>query len=403
MPGEPLLATTTLRRNPLTVNNFLADKVFAALRNLKVGTLTVELPDGRSEKFKGSVPDPVASIRIKDWRVFGMLLSRGDLGLLESYRDEYWDTPDLTALLCVGMYNMSALQKVLSGSLLSRIAARLRYLLQSNTLRGSRKNIHAHYDIGNEFYKLWLDPSMTYSSALFSSEHTSLEEAQAAKYQRIVDCLECDSGNLLEVGCGWGGFAEHALNQGDFGVRGLTLSDEQLAYAKQRLGPQADFALQDYRHEKGVYDRIVSIEMFEAVGERYWSTYFNKIGSLLKKGGKAVIQTITISDENFERYRRSADVIRTYIFPGGMLPSPERFQAVAEQNGLRVGEKFHFGRDYGKTLEHWLESFERKLPEVRAQGFDEAFVRIWRFYLASCIATFRSDATSVMQVELSHA
>jgi len=385
------------------INKFLAERVFSALEKLEEGTLTVELPDGRTETFHGAIADPVASIHIKDWRVFSMLLSRGDLGLLESYRDDFWDTPDLTALLCVGMYNMRALGALLNGNVLSRAASRLRYLMQSNTVRGSRKNIHAHYDIGNEFYKLWLDPSMTYSSGLFKDGEESLQDAQAAKYQRIIDRLDCDSGSLLEVGCGWGGFAEHALGNGDFALRGLTLSEEQLAYASQRLGPQADFALQDYRHEKGLYDRIVSIEMFEAVGERYWPTYFSKIASLLKKGGKAVVQTITISDENFERYRRSADVIRTYIFPGGMLPSPERFQSVAESNGLRVEDKFHFGYDYAKTLQHWLETFERKLPEVRALGFDEAFVRIWRFYLASCIATFLSDSTSVMQVELSHA
>lgn len=385
------------------INKFLAETVFRSLQKLEIGTLSVELPDGRKETFYGRVVEPEATIRIKDWRVLSSLMSRGDLGLLETYRDDLWDTPDLTALLSVGMHNMRALAGVLDGSLLARISARIKYLRQANTLRGSRRNIHAHYDIGNDFYQLWLDPSMTYSSALFADSSATLEEAQQAKYQRILDQLDGDSGTLLEVGCGWGGFADQATAQRDFAVRGLTLSDEQLAYAQQRLGDRADLALQDYRHEKGLYDRIVSIEMFEAVGERYWSTYFNKIRSLLKKGGKAVVQTITVADENFERYRRSADVIRTYIFPGGMLPSPQRFQEVAAENGLRAQEEFHFGQDYARTLEHWLKTFESKLPEVKALGFDEAFIRIWRFYLASCIATFRSGSTSVMQIELSHA
>ncbi len=373
------------------------------LQRIEHGQLELQLPDGSQHSFGGKLPGPNASIRVERWSVFSQLVSRGDLGLLESYRDGHWDTQDLTALLSLGMLNTHALGKVLDGGLWSRVLARLQYLLRANTLRGSRRNIHAHYDIGNAFYALWLDPGMTYSSALFNRADQDLVAAQEAKYQRIIDRLDCQSGRLLEIGCGWGGFAEQSLQQGDFALRGLTLSEEQLAFASERLGPRADLALQDYRVEQGTYDRIVSIEMFEAVGERYWPTYFNKLRSLLKPNGKAIVQTITIEESRFEAYRRSADVIRTYIFPGGMLPSPSRFSAVAKACGLQVSEPFHFGESYARTLEHWLALFEQRLAEVRELGFDEAFIRIWRFYLASCIAAFRSGRTSVMQVELAHA
>jgi cyclopropane-fatty-acyl-phospholipid synthase len=281
--------------------------------------------------------------------------------------------------------------------------AMLSYLLKLNSLKGSKKNIHAHYDLGNEFYKLWLDPTMTYSAAIYKDQNETLEQAQHNKYDRIVDCLDQKSGSLLEVGCGWGGFAERAQDKGDFGIKGITLSEEQHDYARDRLGQKADIVLEDYRHQNGKFDNLVSIEMFEAVGERYWPTYFNKIGDLLSKNGKAVIQTITMNEHDFPRYRRGGDFIRSYIFPGGMLPSPSRFREEAEKVGLKAGNEFYFGQDYATTLEHWLKDFEAKRDEVKALGFDDGFIRLWRFYLAACVAGFRTGRTDVMQVELAHA
>ena len=244
---------------------------------------------------------------------------------------------------------------------------------------------------------------MTYSAAIYKDQNETLEQAQHNKYDRIVDCLNQNSGSLLEVGCGWGGFAERAQDKGDFGIKGITLSEEQHDYARDRLGQKANIVLEDYRHQNGKFDNLVSIEMFEAVGERYWPTYFNKIGDLLSKNGKAVIQTITMNEHDFPRYRRGGDFIRSYIFPGGMLPSPSRFREEAEKAGLKAGNESYFGQDYATTLEHWLKDFEAKRDEVKALGFDDGFIRLWRFYLAACVAGFRTGRTDVMQVELAHA
>ena len=244
---------------------------------------------------------------------------------------------------------------------------------------------------------------MSYSSALFRHDGESLEQAQYRKYDRMLERLGTNSGSLLEVGCGWGGLAERAITQNDFDVKGITLSEEQHAYAQQRLGDDATIALEDYRSQDGKYDHIISIEMFEAVGEKFWPVYFNKLQSLLKHKGKAVIQTITIGEPFFERYRRGGDMLRSFIFPGGMLPSPTRFAEEASRAGLRVTDQFAFGKDYALTLKHWLKRFEESLPQIRLLGFDESFIRVWRFYLAVCIAGFASGRTDVMQMELQHA
>ncbi len=278
----------------------------------------------------------------------------------------------------------------------------LSYLFRINTLKGSKKNIHAHYDLGNAFYKLWLDPSMTYSSAIFDDSTKNLEQAQHRKYDRIIDELDAGSGSLIEVGCGWGGFAERAQQRGDFDIKGITLSEEQHAFAQQRLGNSADIVLEDYRHQQGKFQHIVSIEMFEAVGERYWQTYFAKLKSMLQQKGKAVVQTITINEADFPRYRRGGDFIRSFIFPGGMLPTPTRFKQEAAKAGLKVDNEFFFGYDYAKTLGVWLNNFDAEINKVKALGFDESFIRLWRFYLAACISGFNTDRTNVMQVTLSH-
>ena len=376
---------------------------FKTLEAIEFGTLTVICPEGESHTFSGQHPGESAQLQLFSWKVAANVTFRGDIGFAEDYRDELWDTPDLTALLTFALQNDEVLSQFVDGSRLSQLLGSLRYLLSRNTISGSRKNIHRHYDIGNDFYKLWLDPSMTYSSGLFADKQQTLLEAQHAKYDRVIERFDSGSGNLLEIGCGWGGFAERALQQGDFSINGITLSEQQQDYATQRLADHkqnASIKLEDYRSVEGKYDQIVSIEMFEAVGERYWPVYFNKIANLLSHNGKALLQTITIHNRCFDQYRRGADMIRTFIFPGGMLPSPQRFSEEANKAGLKIVDQHLFGADYGLTLEHWLSNFDSKRKEILAMGFDQKFMRIWRFYFAACIASFRVNRTDVMQVEL---
>lgn len=385
------------------LNQIKSDQLFRSLEKLDSGTIKLITPDGRSRVFQGSNDGEYASIELRDWDVVSNVIRKGDIGFAEDYRAGKWETDNLPALVTLGLVNRKALDKFVMGQSLSQILSSLSYLFRLNTIRGSKKNIHAHYDLGNAFYNLWLDPSMTYSAALFKDDSEALEQAQYNKYDRIIDIIGKSSGKVLEIGCGWGGFAERAQQKGDFGIKGITLSEEQHAYARKRLDNKADIVLEDYRHQKGKFDNIVSIEMFEAVGERYWKTYFSKIGSLLSKDGKAIIQTITMNEDDFPRYRRSGDFIRSYIFPGGMLPSPSAFAHQAQNAGLKAENAFFFGQDYAKTLEIWLKNFEQKKDTVKAMGFDDGFIRLWRFYLASCIAGFRTGRTNVMQVELSHA
>lgn len=385
------------------IDRLITEKFLKSLENISFGRLDLRLPDGRTYHFAGTDTGPSCDLIIHDWRVITNLAAKGDSGFACAYQQGWWETADLTNLITLGLMNETALKKYVFGSGLLQWAGHLSYFLRENSRRGSRRNVQAHYDLGNDFYKLWLDPSMTYSSALYKGANDSLEQAQHQKYDRIIERLGEKSGNLLEVGCGWGGFAERALNHGDFGIKGITLSDEQHAYANHRLQGQAQIALEDYRDQQGKFDHLVSIEMFEAVGEKYWGAYFNRIGSLLKQGGKAVIQTITIDDNRFDRYRRGSDMIRNYIFPGGMLPSPSRFRMAANDAHLRVNDEFHFGHDYARTLEQWLIRFDDQKASVTALGFDQKFIRMWRFYLAACIAGFRTNRISVMQVELQHA
>ncbi len=380
----------------------IESRFLRTLEGTAAGSLELTLPDGSRHRFEGRQPGPAAELTIRDRRTIAALAATGDIGLTEAYRDGWCDTRDMTGLLSFGLLNEEALERFVFGSRLNMLAVRLLYLFNRNSKAGSRRNIAAHYDLGNDFYRLWLDESMTYSSAIYGAGD-SLRDAQMRKYDRILDSLPTNSGRLLEIGCGWGGFAERALGRGDFAQKGLTLSQQQAAYARQRLGQDAEIALQDYRDEGGKYDHIVSIEMFEAVGEKYWPVYFGKIREALADRGRAVIQTISVADRYFERYRKGGDMIRSFIFPGGMLPSPERFKAEAERAGLRVEEVFTFGLDYARTLGEWLQRFEARLPEVRAQGFDEGFIRVWRFYLAACIAGFSVGRTDVGQYRLARA
>lgn len=380
----------------------LTDRFLNALSHTTHGTLSVTTPDGQTRSFGGRIAGAEACLTIHDWRMVGAILRRGDIGLAETYRDGFWDADDLSALFLFGLQNQAVLDRYIYGGVFGRVAARIAYLFSRNTLRGSQKNIHAHYDLGNDFYALWLDPTMTYSAALFSNDNEALDTAQIRKYDRIIDHLH-PSGNVLEIGCGWGGFADRALIRGDYAIKGLTLSQAQHDFASQHLGNRAQVAIEDYRVQHGTYDNIVSIEMFEAVGEEYWPVYFAKVKSLLAAKGRAMIQAITIDDAVFDRYRRSGDAIRSFIFPGGMLPSPTRFETAAQQAGLRVTDRFAFGQDYALTLRRWLQNFEAEKTAITAMGFDEAFIRMWRFYLTTCIAGFAHGRTDVVQWELQHA
>lgn len=383
-------------------HQIITNKFLKALDRIEYGSIRLNLPDGQTISYQGRSDGVNVSVVIHDWRAFTSFAAKADIGLAESYRDGLWDVDNLSGLLLFGLQNQEALETYINGRTLNHLLSQFFYLFTRNTIKGSRRNIQAHYDLGNQFYRLWLDPTMSYSAALNVADHSSLAAAQRAKYDRIVGCLSHRPGRLLEIGCGWGGFLDQAAATTGHELKGITISKAQQAYAKNRLGSGAEVLLEDYRRQSGVYDHIVSIEMFEAVGEAYWKTYFSKLKSLLSPKGTAVIQTITIDDPYFDLYRKSGDMIRTFIFPGGMLPSISRFEAEAKRAGFKVGSPFLFGQDYARTVEVWLANFEMQLQKVRHLGFDEAFIRLWRFYLSSCIALFRHGRTNVMQVELAH-
>lgn len=373
---------------------------FSLLEDIRHGLLEVRLPDGSERLFGCGTPK--ASLQVHDEAMFTAILRGGDIALGETYIDGQWDSPDLAGLLTLLASNREALGAAIYGNWRALLKARLRHLFNANTRRGSKRNIMAHYDLGNDFYAQWLDDSMTYSSALFLPGTSSLRDAQHAKYDRILERLAAQPGQrVLEVGCGWGGFAERAVAQG-LGLTGLTLSPAQLEWAQRRV-PAADLRLQDYRDLNERFDHIVSIEMFEAVGERWWPTYFRTLQHALKPGGKAVVQSIVIRDDLFASYRRGTDFIQQYIFPGGMLPSPSAFERQANKAGLQVTDSFAFGKDYGRTLALWRESFEARWEQIAPLGFDDRFRRLWRMYLAYCEAGFAAGSIDVIQFEMQHA
>lgn len=385
----------------------LAATLFIALlRRIRHGHLTLVTPEGEQMLFGSPCDAPAASLRIHDWQACRAILRSGDIGFGDAYRAGWIEAADWVALVRLALCNQDTVALTIDGGRLAQLWYALRHRLRANSRAGSRRNIHAHYDIGNAFYALWLDQTWTYSSACFDGDPArSLEEAQAAKYQRIVDTLGLRAGmRALELGCGWGGFAEYAARLG-IHVDALTISQEQHRFAVRRiaqagLAERARILLRDYRHASGDanggYDAIVSIEMFEAVGEAFWPTYFRTVERCLKPGARALIQSITIDDARFNAYRASSDFIRETIFPGGMLPSPARFIAAARRSGLAAQAVFAFGHDYARTLRAWSEAFEAQLDAVRAQGFDEKFVRTWRLYLAYCEAAFLERRTDVV-------
>ena len=377
--------------------------------NWSIGSMTFVMPSGQELYIKGSEPGPDARLTISDFRFIRRALSAGDIGFAEAYMAGEFDTPDLPDLLYVFAANWDRVHHVTMGNPLAWTINRIRHALRPNSKQGSKKNIHAHYDLGNAFYDKWLDPTMTYSSAKFDRPGQPLPEAQTAKYKALAESMGLQSGqSVLEIGCGWGGFAEYAAREVGAKVTAITISQEQYAFAKQRmfeggLNERADIKLVDYRDIDGRFDRVASIEMFEAVGERYWPAYFGKINESLAPGGRAGLQIITIKDEYFEEYRSRADFIQKYIFPGGMLPSEERLKKVTDRAGFTWTGVERFGRDYADTLAQWHKSFDAAWNDIRPLGFDERFRKLWKFYLSYCEAGFRTERTSVVQLSLAKA
>jgi len=416
-PGQTLLSRLNFsrpqaRKDQSRQGSLSADTLLSLLSKLQSGFLKLTLPNGELKEFGNHQDNLHADIHILDWSVFKQVLSHGDIGFAESYIRGQWNTSDLKSILELAIRNRAILEKAIYGKWYGSLIYRLKHWLRDNSKSGSRKNIHAHYDLGNAFYALWLDPSMSYSSAWFSGDdRQALADAQRAKISRILQAINTKPGaHLLEIGCGWGGFMEEALRAGNT-VTGLTLSTEQQLFAQHRLEKVQqessykntfEVRLQDYRDSKEQFDGIASIEMFEAVGEKHWAEYFQTIAARLKRSGKACIQTIVIAEELFERYRHNTDFIQQYVFPGGMLPSRTSFRAYAAHAGLNVEAEFAFGHDYAKTLCMWRDSFNQKLHDITHLGFDEAFIRLWNFYLMYCAAGFSERNIDVVQFTLSH-
>ncbi|MBL0317749.1 MAG: class I SAM-dependent methyltransferase [Alphaproteobacteria bacterium] len=379
----------------------LMDKVLS--EGTAKGILHVTAPNGRTITYKGNESGQEVDWRIKDWRVVKAVASRGDIGFGETYAQGLWETNDLEGILRFFIDNIDEMDRYANGHLWSRCWFYVvNHLLRRNSIKGSQSNIRSHYDVGNDFYGLWLDKSMTYSSGIFGGKPISLEEAQIQKYQRILERIEPSRKSILEIGCGWGGFAEMAISRGHT-LKGLTVSPQQQLFATNRLKGGAQICLQDYRREQGTFDAIASIEMFEAVGIRYWPAYFSTLKKCLAKDGVAMVQTITIRDDAFDHYIKQSDYIRHYIFPGGLLPSVTKFKEYAEQAGLTCRDIYLFGEDYATTLKEWRRRFTASDAAIRALGHNDEFIRSWDMYLSMCAASFGNGRTNVMQVELVHA
>lgn len=399
LTDEAIETAEEIQRHWMEPKGFIGRLFARRMAKAKVGRLLVSMPKGRGLMHEGSLKGPEARIHLRSFGALRRLMLGGHNGFAEAYIKGDIDIPDLTALFHWFLANEEAIDADTRGTKFSRIKDRLTHLLRSNTKAGSRRNIIKHYDLGNDFYAPWLDSSMTYSSAYFSSpDYTeTLEQAQAAKYDEVLKALDFKQGqNILEIGCGWGGFADRALEKGAGSLTGLTLSHEQHKYSIDRLEPYGDKAtikLQDYRDETGCYDAIASIEMIEAVGEAYWPVYFRTLEKCLKKGGRAALQVITIEEKRFEIYRQEADFIQRYVFPGGMLMTKEIFFREARKAGLTALEPICFGPHYSETLRRWQRSFLKHWPQLQKQGFDDRFYRMWRYYLSYCEAGF--DAGSI--------
>ncbi len=391
-----------LRRAPAAFRTAIA----IARNNWVAGAVTFVLPSGRELRVEGALPGPDGRLIVNDFRFVGRVLASADIGFSEGYMAGEWDTPDLSALLEAFTLNFDRLEQLVDGNPFMRAINFLAHSLNHNSRRGSRRNIHAHYDLGNAFYARWLDAGMTYSAARYETPGEDLRQAQANKYAALVRRMGLGpEHHVLEIGCGWGGFAEFAAREVGARVTAVTISPAQHDYARRRLFEQgladkADVRLMDYRDIEGRFDRVASIEMLEAVGEAYWPAYFGKLRKVLAPGGRGVLQVITIRDELFKVYRARSDFMRKYIFPGGMLPSEARLRAETERAGLQWDSLTRFGQDYADTLAEWGRRFEAAWDDIRTLGFDERFRRLWRFYLSYCEAGFRTERTNVVHLSL---
>jgi len=382
-----------------------ARMVLAAAMKLGKGTLTIQTPEGRRFIVGGNAPGPDAEVRLNNWRLPGRAFSSGTIGVAESYMDGDWESPDVTAFLELFVINSETGEEVAGGAnWMVTTLQRIRHWLNENTRTGSKRNISAHYDLGNAFYRQWLDPSMTYSSALYATGANDLESAQAAKYRALArDTGIGPNDHVLEIGCGWGGFAEFVAREIGCRVTGLTISKEQHDFARERiakagLSDKVEIKLQDYRDETGKFDRIASIEMFEAVGEKYWPVFFAKVRECLKAGGTAGLQIITINEAAYKLYRKRPDFIQRYVFPGGMLPTPAILKSLGADQGLAHLRERVFPQDYARTLAEWRERFWASWQTIVPLGFDERFKKLWEFYLHYCEAGFRAEYIDVRQV-----
>ena len=405
------LATTDLEAAAARTPRVFAMLLRLLASNWTYGRLTVHLPNGEAHVVEGEQPGPSGVMHVKDYGFARRVLSAGDIGFAEGYMAGEWDSPHLAALLETLVDNYDHIRRLFDGNPVMNGINWLGHRLNRNSRRGSRRNIHAHYDLGNAFYAAWLDPSMTYSAARFDRPGQPLEAAQRAKYASLARMMGLQPGHsVLEIGCGWGGFAEFAAREIGATVTGVTISREQYDFARRRLfqaglADKTDIQLIDYRDVAGQFDRVASIEMFEAVGREYWPTYFAKVRSALKPGGRAGLQIITIQDALFEEYDARTDFIQKYVFPGGSLPSEAKLAPVVAGAGLTWGQTERFGRDYADTLAEWARRFEAAWGDIgrAGAGFDERFHRLWRFYLAYCEAGFRSRRTDVIQLTLDRA
>jgi cyclopropane-fatty-acyl-phospholipid synthase len=364
------------------------------------GRLTLRTPEG--ERYNFGTSGPEADMTIRDWSAVSAIAAHGQVGFGEAYVQGLWETSSVENLMAMALRNREHLQSYDAASPLAGIKFRLvDSLLRANSRTGSRRNIRSHYDVGNEFYQLWLDEGMTYSSGIFQDGDNDLSRAQHRKNARALSRLN-DEESILEIGCGWGGFAEHASEDGRK-VTGITISPSQHAWADSRLDGRADIRMCDYRDVSGRFDNIVSIEMIEAVGQRYWPQYFSTLKRNLAPGGRILVQAITVRDDYFETYRTSSDYIRQYVFPGGMLLSDTMIAQQARQAGLQVNDSFNFGQDYARTCRIWADRLMARKTKILDQGFDEAFFRNWQYYLEICAASFAMGQTNVTQVEMAHA
>ena len=414
-PYHPGKAREKTRQDHMTLTSTAGQKnlpryfaqSFQVAQKIKSGQLDIVLPDGRVFSAKGEVPGPIAVLEVHHEDLFARLAREGYLGFSEAYMDGWWSTPDLQSFMDLVNADNDEMYNGYPGQKLVQMYEKLRFWMQHNHRSQARKNISYHYDLGNDFYGLWLDDTMTYSSALFETGQESLEAAQTAKYAQLVDEMGAQPGDhVLEIGCGWGGFAEYAAKERNLKVTCLTISEEQFKYAKERienagLSEKVNFKLQDYRDEAGMYDGIASIEMFEAVGEKYWPVYFDAVKNRLKPGKSATLQIITVADHRWDAYKADVDFIQKYIFPGGMLPSPSALRDEVLKAGLTFDGSIEFGQSYAITLKRWHETFNEKWEQVSALGFDERFRRMWDYYLTSCAAAFATSNCDVTQVTVS--